>query len=140
MKANQAAYDMACSLGLPIEYAEFLATRNGGKCRQDRTIGLSNGSEVLCDCLFGFDLEPGIDFQFWQRELEGELPENCVVIGNDPGGAFFILLEDGGTWKLMYYDHAYSLASSDDKGNTYGCDINLHDLLALVTEDFHGKG
>ena len=131
---------MACSLGLPIEYAEFLATRNGGTCRQDQTIGLSNGSEVLCDCLFGFNLEPAIDFQFWQHELEGELPKDCVVIGNDPGGAFFILLKDGGTWKLMYYDHAHQLPSSDDEGNTYDCDISLHDLLTLVTENFRAKG
>lgn len=95
---------------------------------------------MLCDCLFGLDLEPGIDFQFWQRELEGEPPKDCAVIGNDPGGAFFILLKDAGTWKLMYYDHAHSLASSDEERNIYGCDIALHDFLALVTEDFQGKG
>jgi len=130
---------MACSLGLPTQYAEFLATRNGGTCRQDQTIRLSNGSEVLCDCLFGLDLEPGIDFQFWQKELEGELPKDCVVIGNDPGGAVFILLKDRGIWKVMYYDHAHQLPSSDVEGSTYDCDISLHDLLTFVTDDFLAK-
>jgi hypothetical protein len=89
MNPTQSAYDIACGLGLPAEYVEFLATRNGGICRQDRSIRLSDGTEVLCDCLFGFNLEPGIDFQFWQSELADDLPKDSVAIGGDPGGAFF---------------------------------------------------
>lgn len=139
MNQTQSAYDIATGLGLPAEYVQFLATRNGGICRQDRNIRLSDGTEVLCDCLFGFDLHPGVDFQFWQRELEDDLPKDSVVIGNDPGGAFFILLKERGIWKLMYYDHAHRLPSSDDEGNTYECQLSLYDLLALVTEDFRSQ-
>jgi hypothetical protein len=62
-----------------------------------------------------------------------------VAIGNDPGGAFFVLLKEREAWKLMYYDHAHRLSSSSDRGNTYECEITLHDLLALVTEDFRAK-
>jgi hypothetical protein len=94
---------------------------------------------VLCDCLFGFNLQSGVDFQFWQNELENDLPRGSVVIGSDPGGAFFILLKERGIWKVMYYDHAHHLPSSNDEGNTYYCDISLHDLLTFVTEDFRAK-
>jgi hypothetical protein len=139
MKSNQSAYDIACGLGLPAEYGQFLATRNGGTCRQDRSIRLRNGTEVLCDCLFGLDLQPGIDFQFWQRELADDLPKDSVAIGSDPGGAFFLLLKEREVWKVMYYDHAHRLSLSDDDGNTYECDISLRELLALVTEDFKAK-
>jgi len=139
MTPTQSAYDIASNLGLPAEYVEFLATRNGGICRQDRSIRLSDGTEVLCDCLFGFNLEPGIDFQFWQSELADDLPKGSVAIASDPGGAFFILLMEGGIWRVMYYDHAHQLPSSDDEGNTYDCDISLHDLLTFVTEDFRAK-
>ena len=136
MKLSQSAYDVAHGLGLPAEYVQFLATLNGGKCRQDRSIRLSNGTEVLCDCLFGFGLEPGLDFQFWQKELADDLPKDCVVIGSDPGGAFFLLMKECGAWKLMYYDHAHGIPSSNDEENTYECDVGLHDLLGWVTEPF----
>jgi hypothetical protein len=139
MKPVQSSYNTVNGPDLPTEYVQFLDTRNGGTCRQDRFIKLSNGIEVLCDCLFGFDLQPSLDFQFWQREFTGELPKDSVVIGSDPGGAFFILLREQGTWKLMYYDHSYNLPSSNDEGNTYECEISLHDLLALVTNDFQTK-
>jgi len=139
MNPSQSVYDIVGGLGLPAEYVEFLATYNGGICRQDRSIRLSNGTEVLCDCLFGFDLQPGIDFQFWQSELADDLPKGSVAIGCDPGGAFFLLLKARGIWKVMYYDHAHRLPSSDDEGNTYDCDISLHDLLAFVTKDFRAK-
>ena len=39
----------------------------------------------------------------------------------------------------MYYDHAYSLPSSNDKENTYECDISLRGLLAFVVKDFRPK-
>lgn len=139
MNPSQSAYDIAGGFGLPAEYVEFLATYNGGMCWQDRSIKLSDGTEVLCDCLFGLNLQPSIDFQFWQSELADDLPKGSVAIGSDPGGAFFLLLKERGIWKVMYYDHAHQLPSSDDEGNTYDCDITLNDLLALVTEDFRAK-
>ena len=112
---------------------------NGGICRQDRSIRLSDGTEVLCDCLFGFDLQPSLDFEVWQSELVGDLPKGAVAIGSAPGGAFFVLLNERGIWKIMYYDHAHQLPSSDDEGNTYDCEISLHDLLIFVTKDFRAK-
>lgn len=88
MTPAQSAYGIASNLSLPAEYVEFLATRNGGICRQDRSIRLIDGTEVLCDCLFGFNFEPSIDFQFWQSELADDLPKGSVAIASDPGGAF----------------------------------------------------
>ena len=58
MNPTQSAYDIAGGLGLPAEYFEFLATRNARICRQDRSVKLSDGTEVLCDCLFGINLQP----------------------------------------------------------------------------------
>lgn len=139
MNPTQTVREITDGLDLPIEYVGFLASRNGGICRQDRSIRLSDGTEVLCDCLFGVDLQPGIDFQFWQRELADDLPKDCVAIGSDPGGNFFLLLKEGVSWRVMYYDHAYSLPSSNDERNTYECNIGLQDLLAFVAEDFRPK-
>lgn len=139
MNPTQSARKITSGLDLPTAYAEFLASCNGGICRLDRSIRLSDGTEVLCDCLFAVDLQPGVDFQFWQRELADDLPKDCVAIGSDPGGAFFLLLKQRGSWRVMYYDHAYSLPSSNDKGNTYECDISLRGLLAFVVEDFRPK-
>ena len=139
MNPTQSAREITSGLDLPTEYVEFLASRNGGICRQDHSIRLSDGTEVLCDCLFGVDLQPGIDFQFWQRELADDLPKDCVAIGSDPGGALFLLLKERGIWKVMYYDHAYILPSSNDERNTYECDISLHGLLSFVAEDFRPK-
>jgi hypothetical protein len=139
MNPSQSACDIVSGLGLPAEYIHFLATYNGGTCRQDRSIRLSDGTQVLCDCLFGFNLQPSIDFQFWQSELAADLPKGCVAIGSDPGGAFFLLLKEQGIWKVMYFDHAHRLPLSDDDGNTYDCDISLHDLLTLATQDFRAK-
>lgn len=102
MKPLQSAYDVAHGLGLPAEYVQFLTTLNGGKCRQDRIVRLSNGTEVLCDCLFGFVLQPGLDFQFWQKEFADDLPKDCVVMGSGPGGEFFLLMKEYGAWKLIF--------------------------------------
>ena len=139
MNPSQSAYDIAGGFGLPAEYVEFLATYDGGICRQDRSIKVRDGTEVPCDCLFGLNLQPGIDFLFWQSELADDLPKGSAAIGSDPGGAFFLLLKERGIWKVMYYDHAHQLPSSDDGRNTYDCDISLRDLLGFVTEDFRAK-
>lgn len=96
---------------LPADYLRFISLHNGGVCRV-RTIHLENDMEVLCDCLFGVNLENVFDIHYWSAELAGDLPENCIPIGCDPGGAFYLLILAETGWEIMYYDHAYSLASS----------------------------
>ena len=55
MKLAQSAYDVEFDLGLPFESAQFLAISNGGMCGHDQRIRLSNGIDVVCDCLFLFE-------------------------------------------------------------------------------------
>jgi hypothetical protein len=121
---------------LPSEYVEFMSNFNGGACKLV-PIELENGVEVLCDCLFGFGLQQELNFEFWQSELEGELPDGSVAIGSCPGGGFFLLLKTGQEWGLWYYDHSYSLSSSSDLNNTYQCKIALSNLLSMVTRPFN---
>lgn len=130
------AYEAANDIQLPTDYVEFLLRSNGSTCQHDRTILLSNGVEVLCDCLFGLNLRSPLNLNFWQEELSGDLPERCVVIGSSPGGGFFLLLEFERRWRVYYYDHSYSFASSSDTENTYACSIELKELLALAAAPF----
>lgn len=129
-------YEAAYDIQLPADYVEFLLLSNGATCRQDRAILLSNGVEVLCDCLFGLGRRAPLCINFWQEELSGELPKRCVVIGSSPGGGLFLLLELEMCWQIWYYDHSYAFASTSDSENTYACNIELKELLALAVEQF----
>ena len=122
-------------VSLPEAYLDFVSNHNGGICRQE-TITLDNCEEVFCECLFGLGLRAELDIVSWQREFLDDLPENCIPIGCDPGGGFFLLLHTNAGWKVMYYDHSYSFPTSNDDSNTYECNINLGRLLEMVESPF----
>jgi hypothetical protein len=129
-------YQVANNLRLPVEYIDFMVKFNGGTCRHE-LIALDDGTQVFCDCLFGFGLKDEMSFTFWQQEFAGDLPRDCLVIGSDPGGGFFLLMNLNGEWTVMYYDHSYALPSSNDIHNTYRCNVDLFTILSMVDRPFN---
>src|SRR4051812_92336 len=71
---------------LPDDYRAFLLENNGGDVHD----ALFHIHEVKEDILFqafiGFNVKPALDLNFWIGELEGEAPNNSLLIGKDPGG------------------------------------------------------
>ena len=51
-----------------------------------------------------------------------------MLIGEDAGGGFVLLVCGGENEGVYYYDHAYSFELSNDKKNTY--------LIAKTFDDF----
>jgi hypothetical protein len=132
-EASIRAFEASLAIELPAEYVDFLLRSNGAACGYERAISLSNGEEVLCDFLFGLERNDALCVSFWLKELSGDLPERCVVIGSSPGGGFFLLQEIADRWSVWYYDHCHSFASSSDSENTYVCNIDLQDLLGIAS-------
>ncbi|OGV84023.1 MAG: hypothetical protein A3K19_04655 [Lentisphaerae bacterium RIFOXYB12_FULL_65_16] len=119
---------------LPEQYVEFLTRTNGGACRSD-TFRISCGTEVMAHILFGFQRNRSLDLRFWHTEFGEDIPEGSLLIGCDPGGAFYLLLRDS-DWGVWYYDHAYSMPQSSDDENTYAVDLTLDEFLELWERPF----
>lgn len=115
-----AAFESRNHLKLPADYRRFLLKSNGGRPKPNRSTIPDMKEPVLVDVLYGITTKRGLGLQIWLDEYRDEMPPEFLVIGADPGGAFFILGPKGPDGGVYLWDHQHRYAgSSADDGNTF---------------------
>jgi len=100
---------------LPAEYAQFLATRNGGR-PEPNVCDLPQARElgVGVALLFGVDRAPESDLLTQHRALLGRVPADRLPVAEAEGGNLVCLsLRDGG---VDFWDHEWEAEEGEDPG------------------------
>lgn len=122
------AFEKRIGFNLPEDYRQFLIENNGGVFSDEFVVDDKIG-RVALNVLFGLGLRDEFSLSFWYDEMEGEIPDNSVLIGVDPGGAFLLLSMEPELAGVYFYDHAYRLPTSSDEENTYYLGATFSDLM-----------
>jgi hypothetical protein len=113
-------FEAEIGFGLPNAFRTFLLRHNGGVFTGDYpTLVIPNLAKVCVGVLFGLEAPDSLSLQFWFRRYRDETPPNSLLIGGDPGGAFYLLVCNGSDRGVYFYDHAHELPSSSNERNTY---------------------
>ena len=73
-----------------------------------------------------------LNLEYWFRQYREEIPPNSLLIGADPGGAFYLLICDDPHRGVYFYDDAHELPSSSDEKNTYFVSSSFEAFAALI--------
>lgn len=132
------------SFCLPEDYLAFLAEYDGAVIKDGYFPIMGTKEFGLMDVLYGLDVEKALNVRNVNKEYEDDILEQSILIGEDPGGAFILLVNgDNGECNgfkngIYLYDHQYSLKSSDDDNNTYFiCNSFSEFLNILETTEFN---
>lgn len=114
------AFELDNAINLPSDYRDFLRCHNGG-CPSPNACWVDDIDDfVLVSELYGISLGGSSDLQLWISEYGEEMPEKSVVIGEDPGGAMFILGTTPDFKGVYLWDHQHRYTgSSEENGNTF---------------------
>ncbi|MBA5868948.1 MAG: SMI1/KNR4 family protein [Nitrospira sp. CR2.1] len=104
---------------LPDDYRSFLIENNGGEVNDSLFFVHELGEDILFDVFFGFNEKRALDLNFWIDELEGERPENSLMIGKDPGGNFILLDWSNKRPGIYYWDRGFCYPDSSEENSTY---------------------
>ena len=114
---------------LPDDYTQFLREVNGGvpKKRYSLFFVKELNREVPLDVLFGLEVDDtSCDLIEIFDEFSDDLLENSLIIGDDPGGGFIVLISNKG---IYYWDHAYHFKESSDEKNIYFIANNFTEFI-----------
>jgi hypothetical protein len=134
--ANQEAvraFQSSIRFALPADYRRFLEQYNGGKFKgalfRVPVLQTDEALDVLFGLNFGIDHpKRSLDLSFWQIEMAGEVPEQSIIIGSDPGGNFLVLDDEG----VYYYDHVHYYPQSSVERNAYKVASSFTEFLNLL--------
>jgi len=120
---------------LPDDYRDFLTQYNGGQPKPNYCeITMPQGGAIV-DVLFGFTETSGCNIDDTNDEYRDDLPPGFVIIGGDPGGAFYILGTIAPDAGIYFWDHQHFLdGSSEEDGNTYFIIQSFTDWLESLRE------
>jgi hypothetical protein len=118
---------------LPEDYRNFLIRDNGGGV-DDAYIYVKELDEyMLMGLLYGTGVEGGFaDIVKINDEYYDDIPKNSLLIGEDEGGGFILLVADGENDGIWYYDHTYFFEPSNDELNTYFICETFSDFLKML--------
>ncbi|MGY5956775.1 SMI1/KNR4 family protein [Kosakonia sp. BK9b] len=141
------------AITLPDDYQEFLKKQNGfvvkspDYCALDFQ-GVDEGI-IAFDALFGLHtLNENYDLHYHNDEFLDEIAfiRNAFIIGDDPGGNYYILVNDAGRRGVYYWDRthlhaedaiqAFAIPEQDECGNLYKLTPDFaafYDLIAANT-------
>jgi SMI1-KNR4 cell-wall len=106
---------------LPQDYKNFLIQTNGGRL-EDSTFYVGElEQDILMNVFYGYEVEKDkvLNIVFWLDKYNDEIPEQSLLIGNEPGGAFILYIPYGDDCGVYFYDDSYVFPQSSDEQNTY---------------------
>jgi hypothetical protein len=121
-------FESRIRFALPADYKIFLEQHNGGRFHGALFAVPELGTDEALHILFGFNPKRVLDLRFWQEEMEGEIPENSIIIGTDPGSNLLVLRDEG----VYYYDHTHYYPQSSVKKNAYKVAGSFAEFLRLL--------
>lgn len=121
---------------LPEEYKSFLRTIGGGVVEKDKfnqIILTEINEKIVLDVLYGDDkrYENG-NIMFWMSKFNGELLEDAIIIGDDILHGFIVMICDGESQGVYYWDDSYHFEYSDDENNMYWIADTFGDFMKLI--------
>ena len=122
------------SFDLPSDYVSFLKEYDGVKVLDGAFFVPDLDQKVLLDILYGVTCPKRFNLLKANEELDGELPDKSIVIGEDPGGAYILLTNDGENNGIYFYDYRHFFDQSDEESNTYFITDTFQNFLDELTE------
>lgn len=75
--------------------------------------------EIPLDVLYGIELDRSCNLASWHNEFEEDMLPKSLIIGDDPGSGFIVLITDLEHYGVYYWDHAFYFEQSNEEENTY---------------------
>lgn len=113
------SFEKKVGFKLPEDYVQFLVEANGGVPNSCTYIALPETDVAMLDALMGIGRERGFSLEFGVDEFSDVLPENSIIIGRDPGGNAFLLVQNPEAGGIYFWDRGGLIAASDDDSNLY---------------------
>jgi hypothetical protein len=108
------------NIKLPTDYRSFLIQHNGAVIKNTFFHVKKLNQKIMMNLLFGINHENRVyNLEYWNKEYGEDLPHNSLLIGNDPGGSFLLLVFNGENDGIWFYDDSYFFEQSTDDMNTY---------------------
>jgi len=105
---------------LPEDYKNFLIQHNGGVVTDGCLYVKELDEYMLMGYFFGTGIKKGVsDIIKINEEFYDDIPKKSLLIGEDEGSGFLLLINDGENDGIWYYDHTYFFKKSNDNLNTY---------------------
>ncbi|MCV9934089.1 SMI1/KNR4 family protein [Flavobacterium sp. LS1R47] len=107
-------------INLPEDYKIFLINNNGGEVDDAYFYVNDISQKIMMGLFYGVDLEKNAaNIIKINKEYEDDILDNSLLIGGDAGGGWILLVFDGESDGIWYYDHSYFFEESTDELNTY---------------------
>jgi hypothetical protein len=118
---------------LPSDYKEFLIQHNGAIIKKSTFYVKDLDQNIMMNILFGISHDNRVfNIEYWNKEYGEDIPPNSLLIGNDPGGTFLLLVFDGENDGVWFYDDSYFFEQSTDDLNTYFICETFSDFVKLL--------
>lgn len=116
---------------LPEDYKEFLRKYNGGtsEVRYSKFYVKELSQEISLDVLFGLGVKRTFDLIECYKEFEEDILPNSLMIGDDPGSGFIVLITDTENSGVYYWDHSFSFPQSNVEENIYKIADRFKDFI-----------
>jgi len=118
---------------LPEDYKNFLIQYNGGNVDDGYLYVKELDEYMLMGYFFGIGIERGFaDIIKINEEFNDDIPKKSLLIGTDEGEGFLLLVNDGISNGIWYYDHIYFFEKSTDDLNTYFICETFSDFIKML--------
>ena len=126
---------------LPEDYRNFLIEYNGGSVSDAYLYVEELDEHILMGKFFGIGVKEGFaDIIEINEEYDEDIPKKSLLIGIDAGSGFILLINDGESDGIWYYDHTYFFDKSSDELNTYFICATFTDFIEMLeTTEYEEK-
>lgn len=119
---------------LPEDYKQFLLNYNGGTSKVRYSTFKAEGldSNIPLDVLYGVDVgKKHFDLRYINEAYSDEILPNSIIIGDEPGGGFFVLIDFEGVY---YWDSPQYFEQSDEENNLYKVADSFEEFLRGISD------
>ncbi|WP_051697528.1 SMI1/KNR4 family protein [Prevotella sp. 10(H)] len=128
------------NIQLPDDYASFLQKNDCSVFCAGYFYIEDLDEYILMDVFYGIkEPEESVNLIEVNNEYKEDITVNSILIGEDAGGAFILLVNNPDNEEknefdngIYYYDHAYFFECSDDRSNTYFICKSFTEFIQLL--------